>query len=111
MYRLNECALVYINQSKDERGNPVITKHLKNIKCKIMESFSQNYYQSQTREMRNSKNIIVSKPYIEDVVIDGAIYHLEYVNFYDRKYKVKNILVNRRSAITSILDCEEVVNE
>lgn len=111
MYRLSQCELVYINQSRSENGSPIITKHFKSVKCKLMESFSQNYYQSQTREMRNTKNIIISKPYTEDVKIDGATYHLEYVNFNDRKYKVVNILVNRKSTITSILDCDEVVNE
>lgn len=111
MYRLSQCELVYINQSRDSRGNPVITPLLKMVKCKIMESFSQNYYQSQTREMRNTKNILISKPYTEDISIDGATYHLEYVNFNSHKYKVINILVNRGSAITSILDCDEVINE
>lgn len=111
MNRLTQCDLVYVHQGQDDEGNTVIETKSKTVKCAIMESFSVNYYNSQERDMRNSKNIVVALPYADDFSEDGKRYRLEYANFKGVKYKVTNILNNRRSAITSILDCQEVKGE
>ena len=111
MYRLGQCELVYIHQGVDSNYNPVIEEHTKTVKCALMDSFSQNYYQNQSRDMRKSKNIIIPKTSTFDVYIGSKRYQLEKVNFGTRKYKVINILINRDSSLTSILDAEEIINE
>ena len=111
MYRLGQVELVYLHQSEDSNYNPVIEEHRVLVKCTLMDTFSVNYYLNQSREMKNSKNIIVPKTYCNDVIIGSKRYQLEYANFGTRKYKIVNVLNNRDSSLTSILDTEEVINE
>ena len=111
MYRLGEAELIYIHQGKDDNYNPVIETESKSVRCSLMDSFSVNYYQNQTRDMRKSKNIIVPKTYTFDVYLGDKRFQLEYVKLGAVKYKVMNILINRESSLTSILDCEQIINE
>lgn len=110
MYRLNNCSLVYKRNSRDANGNPTVLAIEKVVKCTVMDSFSLNYYQNQQRDMRSSRNIVIAKPYTFDHVVGDDHYQLEEVKFDGRRFKVQNILLNRNSAITSILDCQEIMN-
>lgn len=111
MYRLGQCTLIYLHHSVDENYNPIIERVEKLVKCKLMESFSFNYYQNQTRDMRKSKNIIVAKTDAFDQIVNDNRYQLEYVLIGGTKYKLINLLKDRNSSLNSILDCQEVINE
>lgn len=111
MYRLGQCTLVYVRQAHDENYNPITETASKVVKCKIMDAFSVNYYQNQTRDMRKSKNIIVAKPYTNNLVQNNESYQLERVEIGSVVYTITNILKDRNSDLNAILDCQEVINE
>lgn len=111
MYRLGQCTLVYIHQSQDENYNPVIEKISKTVKCQLMDAFSLNYYQNQTRDMRRARNLVIAKHNSFDQVVNDKVYKLEYAEIGRFKYKVTNILKDRNSDLNVVLDCEEVMNE
>ena len=111
MYRLGQVELLYVHQSKDENYNPITEEISRTIKCSLMDAFSLNYYQNQTRDMRKSRNIIVPKSYTYDIEEDGKKYQLEYCKLNSLRYKVKNILIDKSTSLNLILDCEEIINE
>lgn len=111
MYRLGEVELVYICQTKDDNYNPVNLSYSRLVKCSLRNAFSANYYNNQTRDMRRTRNIIVSKDYTHDVYIDSKRYQLEYAKLGAVKYSVRNILKDNNSSLQMILDCDEVINE
>lgn len=111
MYRLGQVKLIYIHQTKDEDYNPVIEVNEKIVKCSLMNSFSASYYVNQSRDMRHTKNIIIPKYDSLDVYSDNKRFQLEYCELGGAKYKVNNILTNRNSSLSVILDCDEVMNE
>lgn len=110
MNRLGEVELIYISQKVDENYNPIVEEERKLVNCTLMESFSVGYYLNQTRDVRKSKNIVIPTTYTFDVMLGDKRYQLEYAKLGTVKYKVTNILNNRKSSLTSILDCEEVMN-
>lgn len=111
MVRFGQVELVFINQSNDNEGNPVINEHRDTVKCSLVDAFSQNYYQNQQRDMRRARNIKVPQYSVLSRYIEGKRYQLEYANIGDIRYKVTNILLDRSSALMSILDLEEVMSE
>lgn len=111
MYRLGQVSLVYVRHTQDIDYNPVIESVSKLVKCKLMDAFSVNYYQNQTRDMRRARNIVVAKNYSFDVIQDNVSYQLEYADIGTKRYKITNILKDRKSSLQVILDCEEVMNE
>lgn len=111
MYRLGQCTLRYVHQTTDNNYNPIIEIEDRIVKCSLMDTFSLNYYQNQTRDMRNSKNIVVAKNHLLNVEKDNKFFQLEYVLFGNKKFKIMNILKDRKSSLKAILDCQEVINE
>lgn len=111
MNRFGHVELVFINQTNDADGNPVITEYKETVKCTLTDSFSLNYYQNQNRDMRRSKNIKVAKFSVLSRYIDGNYYQLEFANISGRRYKVANILLDRNTSLMSLLDLEEVMSE
>lgn len=111
MYRLGQCTLVYVRHTQDINYNPTIETISKIINCKLMDAFSQNYYQNQTRDMRRARNIVIPKSYSFDQVLENETYQLEYADINQKRYKITNILKDRNSSLQVILDCEEVMNE
>lgn len=111
MYRLGQCTLRYVHQTKDVNYNPIIDIKERVIKCSLMNTFSFNYYQSQTRDMRRSMNLVIPKHYVSDYVVDDVKYKLEYALVGGTKYKVINVLRDKKSSLHSILDLQEVINE
>ena len=111
MYRLGDTVLIFIHQSKDENYNPTIETLERRVKCSLMNSFSASYYVNQSRDMRRTRNIIVPKHNTFDIYQDNKRYQLEYCKLGAVKYKISNILTNRKSNLSVILDCDEVMNE
>ena len=101
--------LIYTAKGQKESGSPIELEHkICNIKCDLMETFSQNYYASNQRIMRLSKNIAVNVKLTEDIFIDNNRYELMYVEHKGLKYRVQNILNHRHSTLLKILDIQEL---
>lgn len=93
MFIKSEAILIYEGQSVEENGSPLRIYQEKRIRCDEMETFSNNYYNEQQREMRLSRNLVVPTHYTLDIFdCEDRRYELMYVNYDNRKYKVKNIL-------------------
>lgn len=110
MRRQGEVTLVYLHQSNDEDGNPTIEEYTHVVKCSLIDAFSLNYYQNQSRDMRRTRNIGVAKHYTFDHVDGDKRYKLEFADLGTTRYKITNILLDRNSSLKMILDCDEVMN-
>ena len=115
MFIKSQVELLYEGQGVLENGSPTLEYKSKIIRCDEMETFSNNYYNEQQREMRLSRNLVVPTWATEDLCCDGKRYELAYVNYDHRKYKVKNILKLRRNRTSQgysrqrmILDIQEL---
>ena len=116
MFIKSEVELIYVGQGVADNGSPILLEISKpNIKCDEMETFSNNYYNNQQRNMRLSRNLVVPTYMTEDVIENGKRYELMYVIYDNLKYKVKNILKFKANRYSSghtrqrmILDIEEV---
>lgn len=108
MYIKAEAELIYEGQGVAENGSPTILQISQVIRVDEVETFSNNYYNDQQRNMRLSRNLVIPTYFANDQVIDGVTYELMYVNYYGKKYKVKNILKVRNTRQRMLLDIQEV---
>ena len=89
-------------------GSPTILEIKETARCDEMENFSNNYYNEQQRNMRESRNLIVPTWLTIDRTDKGINYELMYVNYLGKRYKVRNILKMRNTRQRMILDIQEV---
>ena len=108
MFIKSKVELIYVGQGVAENGSPTILQESKVVKCNEMETFSNNYYNDQQRNMRQSRNLVVPTYLTEDLEISGKRYELMYAMYDGRKYKVRNILKLRDTRQSMILDIQEV---
>lgn len=111
MFHYGTITLVYIGQSKDEKGSPIELTQEKEVKTTETKTFSLNYYTSNgvlQRSMRNSRNFVVAKHLCDDIVVDDVKYELAYVKLNDITYHIRNILNYRKSGLRMLLDVEEL---
>jgi len=100
--------LIYQGLGVADNGSPINLEYSEVVRCDELKQFSVNYYNDQQRNMRKSRNLIVPTYLVEDREIEGKRYELMYCVYDGRKYKVKNILTERHTRQTMILDIEEV---
>jgi hypothetical protein len=108
MFIKSECELIYEGQGVLPNGSPVLLTISKTVRVDEMETFSNNYYNDQQRNMRLSRNLVVPTYMTEDIEQDGKPYELMYVNYDGKKYKVRNILKYKGTRQKMILDIQEV---
>lgn len=108
MFTKSGIELVYEGKGRAENGSPLTLQIKKTVKCNEMETFSNQYYTAQSRNMRKSRNILIPTFLTLDIVDNGVTYELLYVNYNSRLYKVKNILKARNTRTQMILDIQEV---
>lgn len=109
MYIKAEVDLIYIGQDTATNGSPVQLQISKKVRCDEMETFSNNYYNEQMRNMRESRNLLIPTYLTHDIQDqNGKTYELMYVIYDGRKYKVRNILKKRGTRQMMILDVQEV---
>lgn len=108
MYIKSEAELIYEGQGVAENGSPTILQTSQVIKVDEAESFSNNYYNDQQRNMRLSRNLIIPSFFTNDKILNGVTYELMYVNYDGKRYKVKNILKVRNTRQKMLLDIQEV---
>lgn len=113
MFIKSQVELIYEGLATEEDGSPVNLQISKKIRCDEAQTFSANYYNSQQRNMRTSRNLVVPTHYTEDIYKDGVKYELMYCIYDCDKYRIKNILKFRRRSIGNtrnlmILDIDEV---
>ena len=108
MYIKSEVELIFVAQGVKDTGSPVNLEHSVVVRCDEMETFSQNYYNEQQRNMRLSRNLVLPTYQTEDIEIDGKRYELMYCVYDGLKYKVRNILKMRGTRQRMILDIQEV---
>ena len=93
MFIKSEATLIYEGQSVQENGSPLRVYLEKKVRCDEMETFSNQYYSEQQREMRLSRNLVIPTYLTNDVFdCENNRYELMYVIYANRKYKVRNIL-------------------
>lgn len=107
MYIKSEAELIYEGQGVAENGSPTILQTSQVIKVDEAETFSNNYYNDQQRNMRLSRNLIIPSFFTNDKILNGVTYELMYVNYDGKKYKVKNILKVRNTRQKMLLDIQE----
>lgn len=100
--------LVYVGKGVATNGSPFSIEHKLTIKCDEMETFSNQYYNTQERDMRTSRNLVIPTHYVSNIIIDNVEYELMFVNCSSKRYKVKNILKMRNTRNQMILDIQEV---
>lgn len=101
--------MVYTAQSKLSNGSPVmLTQREENVLVDEAETFSNQYYTNNQREMRTSRNLIVPVYLVADKIVSGTSYELMYVEYDSKKYKVKNILKLKGTRMQMLLDIQEV---
>ena len=105
--------LIYQGQGVADNGSPIALEKTCIVRVDELETFSINYYNEQQRNMRLSRNLVVPTYYTNDIECDGVVYELMYVDYQDKKYRVKNILKYRgrytgRTRQLMILDIQEV---
>lgn len=100
--------LIYEGQGVATNGSPVSLTQSKTVKCDEAETFSNQYYTDQQRNMRESRNLIVPT-YLTESFIDNTIrYELMYANYRGIRYKVRNILKVRNTRQRMMLDLQEI---
>lgn len=109
MYIKSEVELIYEGQSVADNGSPIAIFESKKVRCDEMETFSNQYYSNQERNMRLSRNLVIPTYLTNDIVdCDGNVYELMYCIFDKKKYKVRNILKMRNTRQRMILDIQEL---
>ena len=109
MFIKSEVELVYVGQGVRENGSPTILEISKDVRCDEMENFSNNYYNEQQRNIRESRNLVVPTYLTEDIFdYSNNRYELMYCNYLGRKYRVRNILKMRGTRQKMVLDIQEV---
>lgn len=108
MFIKSECELIYQGQGVAENGSPTLLEVSQTVRCDEMETFSNNYYNEQQRNMRLSRNLVVPSYLCNDITENNVNYELMYVIYDDRKFKVRNILKYKGTRQRMILDIQEV---
>jgi hypothetical protein len=109
MFIKSSVDLIYEGQSVAANGSPKAVTLSETVKCDEMETFSNNYYNDQQRNMRLSKNLVLPSYLTVDRQDDEGInYELMYCDYQGKRYKVKNILKLRGTRQRMILDIQEV---
>lgn len=108
MFILSEVELIYVGQGVAENGSPVQLETSKVVRCSEMETFSNNYYNEQQRNMRLSRNLVVPTYLTDDVILTDTKYELMFCIYDGKKYRVRNILKMRGTRQRMILDIQEV---
>ena len=114
MFIKSQAELIYEGQDVSENGSPVSVHISKVVRVDELETFSNNYYNEQQRNMRLSRNLVVPTYLTEDIFdCKNNRYELMYVNYDCKKYRVRNILkyngrYNGRTRQRMILDIQEV---
>ncbi|MEG2907992.1 MAG: hypothetical protein RR945_02130 [Erysipelotrichaceae bacterium] len=99
--------LIYIAKSKKENKSPTTLEKSSVVKCEIIKSFSDNYYNARGRSIRKSKNIRVNKYHADDIYEKEIRYLLLKAVINGIEYKVDRIL-NDKYPSKVILDLEEI---
>lgn len=92
MFIKSQTELIYEGQGVSPNGSPYLLYQSKVVKCDEMETFSNNYYNDQQREMRLSRNLVIPSYLTQDLIVDGKRYELMYCLYDGKKYKIRNIL-------------------
>ena len=93
MFIKSEVILIYEGQTVSDNGSPSRVYIEKKVRCDEMETFSNQYYSDQQREMRLSRNLVIPTHYTLDVFdCENKRYELMYCIYDGIKYKVRNIL-------------------
>lgn len=108
MFIKSSVELIYEGQGVLENGSPTLLYISEVVRCDEMETFSNNYYNDQQRNMRISRNLVVPTYQTEDRFQNDVRYELMYCNYDGKKYKVRNILKMRNTRQRMILDIQEV---
>lgn len=109
MYIKREAELIFEGQGVADNGSPQRLQISQVVRVDEAETFSNNYYNDRERNMRLSRNLIVPTYFTLDQQIDGVNYELMYVNFGDKKYRVRNILKVKGTRQRMLLDIQEVL--
>jgi len=107
----NEATLKYAGQIYGDNGSPTEIYLTKKIQVKEIKAFSLNYYlmgSQNQRIMRKSKNFVVPRWAVDDIVEDGTRYQLLYLTYNNVEYAVKQVLRYFKMENRVILDCEEL---
>lgn len=109
MFIKSVAELVYVGQGVALNGSPLNLEIIETVKVDEAETFSNNYYNDQQRNMRLSRNLIVPTFMTYDKTdTNGNVYELMYVNYNGKRYKVRNILKVRGTRQRMLLDIQEV---
>lgn len=108
MFIKSQCELIYQGQGILSNGSPTILEIKKTVRCDEMETFSNNYYNEQQRNMRLSRNLVLPTYLTWDIEEDGRTYELMYVIYNGKRFKVRNILKQKNTRQRMILDIQEV---
>ena len=111
MLYYNEATLKYAGQTYEDNGSPLEVYLTKKIQVKEIKAFSLNYYlmgSQNQRIMRKSKNFVVPRWVVNDIVQDGIRYQLMYLTYNNVEYAVKQVLRYFKMENRVILDCEEL---
>lgn len=101
MKNFNSVTLVTRTLSKKENGSPENKYKQQEVRCQKIDNFSKYYY-GETRTMQKSINLKIQKHY--------AYRNLDHIIFQKVKYRVEEILNDRKSSLFVILDCEEMLD-
>ena len=113
MFIKSDAELIYEGQGVAENGSPIPLYQTKTVRVDELETFSSNYYNEQQRNMRLSRNFVVPTYLTHDIDVDNVRYELMYVNYENKKYRIRNILkysgrYTGRTRQKMILDVQEV---
>lgn len=111
MLYFDEATLKYAGQIYGDNGSPTEIYLTKKIQVKEIKAFSLNYYlmgSQNQRIMRKSKNFVVPRWVVNDIVQDGTRYQLLYLTYNNVEYAVKQVLRYFKMENRVILDCEEL---
>lgn len=111
MQYFDEATLIYVGSTQKANGSPVEVTINRPAKIKVIRNFSLNYYNvtgTASRSMRNSRNFVVNKDMIEDIVEDNVRYELLYVEYLGIKYRIREILNYYKTGMRYILDTQQV---
>ncbi|MDO5332093.1 MAG: hypothetical protein Q4E99_05375 [Bacillota bacterium] len=104
--------LIYEGKFQDEKGSSkTSTIKIEKVKADLLDNFSSYYYSDNERNMRLSKNFIIPKAYTKGKFneSDSVNCELMYVEHSNKLYRIKNILLNKSSYLTCILDTQQEI--
>lgn len=111
MLSFGEATLRYAGQVYGENGSPTEVYTTRRIAVKEIKSFGLNYYMMGTqnqRIMRKSKNFVVPRWVVNDIIEENVRYQLLYLTYNNVEYAVKQVLRYFKMENRVILDCEEL---